>query len=201
MAYAKSEKTRAELLRSTGRLLRTKGYAATGVAAIVRESGVPKGSVYHHFPGGKEELAAASVARSGDAIVRSLEELADRTGGPIEAMRAFCDYYIDQLRQSDFRCGCPLATITLEAAADVDPVHRACADAFDGIVELFSTRLRGAGLTPKRAVEAAELTVASIEGALMLAKARRDVRAIEIVRDQLTDTLKDQLRGVKRRTK
>ncbi len=201
MVYAKSKETRAQLLKGTGRLLRTKGYAATGVSAIVKETGVPKGSVYHHFPGGKEELAAASVERSGQGIVGALEQLADRTGGPVEAMRAFCDYYIAQLHESDFRRGCPLATITLEVAADVDPVHEACAVAFDGIVDLFATRLRGAGLSRKRANESAELTVAAIEGALMLAKARRDTRAIEIVRDELSRTLKEQIRGAKRRKK
>ena len=199
MGFAKSEQTQAELLRGTSRLLRERGYAATGVSAIVKETSIPKGSLYHHFPGGKEELAAASVARSGHAIVRWLDELASSSGDPVRAMRAFCDNYIEQLQASDYRLGCPLATIALEAAADVDAVHQACAEAFDGITELFEQRLRGAGLSKKKAHDVAELTVASIEGALMLAKARRDAHAIEVVRDQLTKILQRDLQEARQR--
>ncbi len=189
MPYAKSEKTQRKLIESTARLLRTRGYAATGLSAIVAESGVPKGSLYHHFPGGKEELAAAAVSHSGDSIVTTLTKMADAAGEPVRAMRDFCNHYIAQLRASDYRRGCPLATVTLEAAADVDAVHEACAGAFDDIVELFSERLERVGVPAEKAEQAAHFTVSSIEGALILVKASRDTRAIEIVRDQLTAQL------------
>lgn len=189
MAYAKSKDTRARLVKSTAKLLREKGYAATGLKDILAESGVPRGSLYHHYPGGKEELGAASVEYSGAGIRRALERLADRAGDPITAMREFCDYYIEELHRSEFRRGCPLATVTLEAAANVDAIHTSCGLAFDSIIEFFASRLVAAGAAVDEAEEASIYTISAIEGALMVAKAQRDVRVIEIARDQLSASL------------
>lgn len=185
MAYAKSEETQRRLIRSTAKLLRTRGYAATGVSAIVKESGVPKGSLYHHFPGGKEELAAASVRRSGDAIVRRLEALADDSVDPVEAVVRFCDYYVEELQNSGYQRGCPLATVSLEAAPDVDVMHEACGGSFDAIVALLAGRLQREGVAPEAARRAADFTVASIEGALLVAKARRSTRGLEEMGEHL----------------
>lgn len=185
MAYAKSEETQRRLLESTAKLLRTRGYAATGLSAIIEESGVPKGSLYHHFPGGKEELAAAAVRASGEAIVERLTALADHAGGPIEAVDRFCEYYVEQLERSGFRKGCPLATVTLEAAADVDAMHAACGGAFDAIVSLLAERLGREGVAAEPARRAADFAVASIEGALLVAKARRSTAGLVEMRDHL----------------
>ena len=193
MGYAKSDETKRKLLSATGKLLRARGYAAAGLSAIARVSRVPKGSLYHHFPGGKAEVAGAAVARSGDAIVTRLRDLADRERDPVLAMRAFCDGYVKQLQESAFARGCPLATVALEAAPHVDPVHAACSDAFDGIVALFAQRLAEHGMPSLAADDEALHTVAAIEGALVLAKAKRDVRPLEVVRDRLTAHLRRQL--------
>jgi len=189
MPYAKSEKTQRRLIQSMAKLLRTRGYAATGVSAIVAESGVPKGSLYHHFPGGKAELAAVSVRFAGDRIITTVTRIADRAADPVRAVRDYCDHHITQLRASAFRKGSPLATVALEAAADVDAVHEACASAFDDVVDVFTDRFERAGLGAEAAADTALFTVASIEGALVLAKARRDTRPVEVVREQLTERL------------
>jgi TetR/AcrR family transcriptional repressor of lmrAB and yxaGH operons len=187
--YAKSEATRQRLVETTAKLLRSRGYAASGVSEIVAESGIPKGSLYHHFPGGKEELAAAAVRHAGTTILAALRELEVRSGSPIRAMQAFCDYYVVQLETSAFTRGCPLATVALEIAANVDVVHGACADAFRDITELFAAALRRDGVPESLAHERALFVVAAIEGALLLAKATRDTAPIRIVRDRLSDLL------------
>lgn len=189
MSYAKSEDTQRRLVQHTARLLRTRGYAATGLSTIVAESGVPKGSLYHHFPGGKEQLAAASVRYSGSGIVAALHDLLSRTGDPVTAVRAFCDDYIAQLETSAFRKGCPLATIALEAAPEVDAVHEACASSFGEIIDLIARELEAHGVAREAAHQASTLTVAAIEGALLLAKARRDVEPLELIRDRVTGDL------------
>jgi TetR/AcrR family transcriptional repressor of lmrAB and yxaGH operons len=189
MGYAKSLHTRSQLLKKTAKLLCAQGYAATTLSDLITESGVPKGSLYHHFPGGKEQVAAESVRLSGERIVDALTALADRHGDPVSALRGFCDGYIVRLQRSDFREGCPLATVALESAANIDQVHGACREAFAGITELLASRFVGRGVEPAAADEAAIYAVAAIEGALLLAKARRDVRPVEIVRDRLVGEL------------
>lgn len=197
MSYAKSADTQRRLIDATASLLRTRGYAATGLAHIVERSGVPKGSLYHHFPGGKEALAAAAVVHSGRRIRAALERMADECGDPARAVGMFCQYYVEQLTESDFRKGCPLATVALEAAAEVDAVHEACAGAFTGVTDLLTERLERAGLPPRTAADEAEFTVASIEGALLLAKARRDVRPLVVARDNLVARLDQRMRESK----
>ena len=77
--------SREAFIASTGRLLRRQGYAATGLNEIVSRSGAPKGSLYFHFPGGKEELAAAAMERTGEelrgaiaAVIAARPRAADR---------------------------------------------------------------------------------------------------------------------------
>lgn len=189
MSYAKSEKTKARLVDHTARLVRTVGYHGTGVSDILEHSGVPRGSLYHHFPGGKEELASASVRHSTEAILASLQRFAEASDGPVGAVVDFCDYYIAELEASDFRKGCPLATISLEVTGHVPPVHDACADGFGAILDFFTTELTDAGVPSDRAGELAAFTVASIEGALLVAKATRDTTPVAVVRDRLVADL------------
>ncbi len=193
--YAKSERTQRKLIESTARLLRTRGYAATGLTAIVAESGVPKGSLYHHFPGGKEALAAAAISHAGDEVVTTLARMIDAADDPARAIRDYVNHCIAELRASDYQRGSPLATVALEAAAHVEAVHEACSGAFDDVVELLAGRLERKGVRGPDAESVALLTVAAIEGALVLSKASRDCRALEAVRDQLVRGLERSIGG------
>lgn len=195
MGYAKSETTQRKLLEATSSLLRTRGFAATGIKEIVATSGVPRGSVYHHFPGGKEELAASAVSFSGASILARLEVLVTRTGHPVAALRAFCDYYIEQLEGSGFRKGCPLATVSLEAAPEIDAVYEASSAAFGSIIQLFADALITQGVESGRAQDLGVTVVSCVEGAILLAKALRSRRPLDVVREQLTGQLESELRG------
>jgi len=190
MSYSKSEKTQAKLLDVTAFLLRTKGYNAMGLSDIIRESGIPKGSLYHHFPKGKEELSAAAITYSGTQMLAALKKLIDKSGNPIEGLYAFFDYYIDQLEESGFKKGCPLATVSLETASGVPMVQQACKKAFDDIQNLLQQNLQMHGASKKKAEQLATLTVASFEGSLLLSKARNETTPIKLMRDQLSEQLK-----------
>ncbi len=189
MAYSKSEKTRQTLIETTAKLMRAKGYAAMGLQDIVKTSGIPKGSLYHHFAGGKEELAAESIHHSGKKMITSLTLLAQNTGGPVEGVRAFCDYYIGQLEQSGYRNGCPLATVALETAADAPMVQKACASAFQNLSALLSDFLVEKGVPTKKAEETGLLSLTLLEGALLLSKAKNDTYPLALARDRLTEQL------------
>src|ERR1700716_2114518 len=85
--------SRDAFIRATGKLLRRQGYDATGVNEIVARSGAPKGSLYFHFPGGKEELALEAMRREGAqlrgsiaAVMRSSEDPGEALGRLIDAL-------------------------------------------------------------------------------------------------------------------
>ena len=185
MSYKKSEETRSKLITTTSDLLQAKGYAAMGLNDIIKNSGIPKGSLYHHFPKGKEELASETIRFSGLQMLASLTRLEEKTGGPAQAVAAFCSYFIDLLENSGYRRGCPLATVALETAAGATLVQQACSDAFQGLRDNLKNSLIKTGVAAAEAENAALMTIATLEGALLLAKAHNDTAALAKVRDNL----------------
>jgi len=177
--------SREAFIQTTSQLLRRQGYAATGVNEIVAQSGAPRGSLYFHFPGGKEELAVAAISRAGEeltgaieAILASGETLGSSLGRLIDALAA-------GLAASGYADGCPIATVTLEAASSSAAVRTAAADAFDAWLAALAARLVHAGLDRQAAARRATLVLAAIEGALILARARRTLEPLHAVREEL----------------
>jgi TetR/AcrR family transcriptional repressor of lmrAB and yxaGH operons len=185
MSYAKSEETKANLLKTMSRLLRTQGYHATSISQVLAQSGVPKGSLYYHYPEGKTELAAAAVQLSSRRILQWLVGIGIAVAGPAQAIASFCDYYIQELSRSNFERGCPIATIALETAATVDAIQLGCNELFEGSVDFFAELLQTHGVAVEVAEPLAVMTVASIEGALMMCKAQRSTQPMAVVRDYL----------------
>ncbi len=183
---SRSQETQARLLATTATLLRERGYHGAGLSEILSDSGVPKGSLYHHFPAGKAELAAASLRLTGGRLVARLEQFADRAGSVADGVRAFCDMYIAELRASDFRRGCPLATVALESANLDEGVRDEVGAAMAAMVDLLAGRIAAEAPQAHDPRGLATEVVATVEGALLLAKATRSTEPVETVRDRLT---------------
>lgn len=140
------------MVRSMGRLLRRQGYAATGLQQLVLEAEAPMGSMYFHFPNGKEQLAAEAVARSGSDLG---EMLATPLGGADTpaAVRAITAAMGADLKRSRWHNGCPIATTALEMAADSEAIRSATNAVFDQWELLFVQRMRADGIPLPRAPE------------------------------------------------
>jgi TetR/AcrR family transcriptional repressor of lmrAB and yxaGH operons len=187
--------SREAFLDATALLLRRQGYNATAINAIVARSGAPKGSLYFHFPGGKEQLAVEAMARSGEqlrraivAIVSGADPAADRPGaaGSLgDALGRLVDAMAAGLQGSGYADGCPIATVTLEAATGSDAVRSTADAVFTSWLIVLEERLVASGMEPARAQRRALFVLAALEGALILARARRDTEPLSAVREEL----------------
>lgn len=160
------------------RLFRRQGYASTGLQQIVAESGAPKGSLYHYFPNGKEALGEAAVALAGALMREMLEGHAAKHADPAAFLHAYGKTMAGWMEESGFQSGCPVATTLLETAPGSPSITAAGAAAIDGWIEVIGGVFERAGSAPREARRRAQLVVAAMEGALLLARVRRSTRPI-----------------------
>jgi TetR/AcrR family transcriptional repressor of lmrAB and yxaGH operons len=151
------------------RLLRDQGYTATGRAQLLAESGVSNGSLYHHFPGGMEELAEAALEASGTFVADALSEALDAAPNTGEGVVRFLDFAWGPAT-GDQCAGCPIAPTALESPIISPRLRAVAARCFDEQEALIAARLRADGWPDGSAEEAASAALALIEGALLLGR-------------------------------
>jgi len=151
------------------RLLRDQGYTATGRAQLLAESRVSNGSLYHHFPGGMEQVAAAALEASGSVVADALSQALDGAPNTGEGVVRFLD--IAQEAAIDEQCaGCPVAPTALESPIISPRLRAVAARCFDQWEALIASRLRADGWPEDSLPTAASAALALIEGALLLAR-------------------------------
>ncbi|MQA07296.1 MAG: TetR family transcriptional regulator [Pseudonocardiaceae bacterium] len=183
---------RERVLRTAGALLRSQGYHGTGLNQVLTESRAPKGSLYFHFPGGKEQLATESIELTGAELRRLLERLLASANTPREALHTVTEALAAELDSSDYRDGCPIATVALESCAGHDPVRKASEDVYRSWLNVVTDYLRDNGFDSERAKSRSVLIIAALEGALLLAKTQRDTAPLRTVADQLGDLIDEE---------
>jgi TetR/AcrR family transcriptional repressor of lmrAB and yxaGH operons len=156
----------------SGDLLARRGYNGMGLKAVSQAAGLPYGSIYHHFPGGKEEIAASAITSLG-ALVHQLLEALFASRPADEAVVAMFDYMAGRLEASDWSDGCPVGTPAQDGAADSAAVRAACDAALDQMVTAIAAALARSGVAEPRARELATSIIAAYEGATMLARVQR----------------------------
>ncbi|MDQ1541219.1 MAG: hypothetical protein QOH29_1945, partial [Actinomycetota bacterium] len=123
--------TRERILIATAELFRRQGYAGTGLKQVVAEAGAPFGSLYHHFPGGKDQLAD-EVIRAGGAFFQALvTAVYDEQSTTEASVRAVFEGAAETLASTDFQDACPIATVALEVASTNEELRRATAEVFE----------------------------------------------------------------------
>jgi AcrR family transcriptional regulator len=165
--------TRDRILTATAELFRRHGYNGTGLKQVTTAAGAPFGSLYHFFPGGKDELTDAVLRTSGEAYRQLFEVIFDAADDAASAMSDFFDGAAEVLEQTDFIDACPIATVAAEVASTNDRLRRTTADVFDSWITTGTDRLEGAGLPADRAHDLAITVISALEGAFILSRAHR----------------------------
>ncbi len=178
---------------TTAKLLQRQGYHATGLKQVVEEARAPRGSIYHHFPGGKEELAVQALGVAADELTRAIERAAARCEEPAQLVRALGAALGRWLTGSAFEEGCPVSTVVLETAPASADLTRAAAAAYGQWVDLLRARLVAAGLEDSEALALATTVLAGIEGGLLLARANEDTGPLDTVVVQLAGLVETRL--------
>jgi AcrR family transcriptional regulator len=173
--------SRERMVRAAVDLFRERGYAATSFSDVLERSGAPRGSIYHHFPGGKDQLASEAVQWYADRVARAL----DRAGPATEVVELFLSSSREALVASDFSAGCAVAAVTLDLGPGEYRLHPSVANAFGRWRTVLSEAFTREGATPAQARRLAAFTVAAVEGALILARAERSARPLDDVATEL----------------
>jgi len=176
--------TRERIVSASADLLRRQGYAGTGVKQIVGAAGAPFGSLYHFFPGGKEQLGAETIRWSGRMYGLLLPLTFDTSPDLVTGVRAFFAAAADQMEESGYADGCPIATVALEVSSTSEPLRQACADVFDGWIQAATRRFTAGGMAEATARQLTIGLLAALEGAFILSRALRSTEPLKIAGEQ-----------------
>ncbi|MGK5673501.1 TetR/AcrR family transcriptional regulator [Micromonospora sp. URMC 106] len=170
--------TRDRIVRVASRLMQRQGYDGTGIKQISVEAGATLGSVYHFFPGGKQELAVAAIRHGDQEFADLLRVILDQVADPAEAVVACARDLADGLRDSDWADGCPVTATALGTASRAPDIQRAAAEAFAHWRLLVADKLRRAGVAEDDAEELAHTVISTLEGAELAAQVSRSDRPL-----------------------
>ncbi|MFR9787874.1 TetR/AcrR family transcriptional regulator [Streptomyces sp. MB22_4] len=174
---------RERMVFSAAQLIRRDGVNATGMREVAAHAGAPRGSLQHYFPGGKEQLVGEAIAwagrYAGNRIGRFVEGLAEPT--PSALFAAMCAQWTDEYERDGFVAGCPVAAATVDRAAADDATRAAAAAAFTTWRTPLAEALTAMGVPADRSAALATLMISTLEGAILMARAEQDVRALTTV--------------------
>src|SRR5205823_7470081 len=131
-------------------------------------------------PGGKEQLGAEAIRKSGALYELLIPAVFDPAPDPVTGVRAFFAGAAEHLRETDYEDACPIATIALEVSSSSEPLREACADVFESWIDAGAALYDGTGVTKDKARELTIAMIAALEGAFVLARATRSTEPLEI---------------------
>lgn len=169
--------TREKMVRTAAVLLREHGVAGTTIDRVLAVSGAPRGSVYHHFPGGRAQLLSEAVEFATDSII----ELAGAAGegDPAVALDAFVALWREQLIASDYRAGCPVVAVVVDSDPALPELTEQAGEAFGRWQSVLARMLGERGMTATSADRLALQSLCILEGAVAVSRARRGISPLD----------------------
>lgn len=180
---------RDQIIATTCTLLELQGYHATGLNQIVKDSGSPKGSLYHYFPGGKDELTEQALMQVGAAVLARIRANMTLHDDPALAIRAFVRMVADAVEASGFQTGGPITTVALETAATNERLRAACEAIYTSWIDALAEKLLAGGIDADTADQRAQVVIAALEGGIILSRTRRSADVLRHTADLLAVAL------------
>jgi TetR/AcrR family transcriptional repressor of lmrAB and yxaGH operons len=189
--------TRDRLIAAMAGALQRRGLHGVGLNELLDRAGAPKGVLYHHFPGGKTELAIAAIEAMAERVCAALDRVIAGRADPVDALRQWLETMRRQLEDSDFERGCPLATVALESTADDVALRAALTRAFQAVRGRLADVFAVAGAEPAAAAAMAALVVSAYEGGLLQARVAGSSQPMADTTAILLDLLEQRLTGTR----
>ena len=178
--------TRDRLVATTAALFQRQGFNGTSMKQITDGAEATTGSLYHFFPGGKDELAAEVINTAGAGYLELFRLVTAAAKSSTEAIAMLFDGAAATLEQSDFVDACPIFTVALEVASVDEPLRVACQTVFATWTATATAMFRDDGMSPRAADELATTVVAAIGGAFTLARTARDANLMRTTGRNMT---------------
>jgi TetR/AcrR family transcriptional regulator, lmrAB and yxaGH operons repressor len=172
---AKASDSKGKTLAAAAKLFRQQGYHGTALHDILEAGGSPRGSLYFHFPKGKEEIGEAALTLAGEAVRAAIAKAAETSENVEVFLTRIARGMASDLERSDYKEGCPIATTALETAAQSDVLGAATRHVFQKWEHEIKRGLERFGMTSDDADLIATLILSQLEGALLLARTYRSL--------------------------
>ena len=186
--------TKDRILDASSELFRRQGLTGTGIKQILAQANAPFGSLYHHFPGGKDQLAAETIKRAGAYYGQLVAEEIAKHPDVVSGIRAAFISAGKALEETGYADACPIETVALEVASTNEPLRQATAEVFESWVAVLTAMLTNGGVEPTHARALAHTIISALEGAFVLARAARRTDALDACADAMADLVEAALR-------
>jgi len=172
---AKASDSKGKTLAAAAKLFRQQGYHGTALHDILAAGGSPRGSLYFHFPKGKEEIGEAALTLAGEAVRQAMAHAAETSANAEIFLTRVARGMASDLEKSGYKEGCPIATTALETAAQSEVLSAATRNAFQKWELEIKRGLFRFGLSAGGAGLVATMVLSQLEGALLLARTHRSL--------------------------
>ena len=178
-----------KFIETASRLFQIKGYNATGLNEILTKSGAPKGSLYYHFPKGKEQLALESVNLAGKKIITNVINALDSIENPVEAIR-FNIETLATIIDNEQRAGdISISLIALETYITSEILRKACDEIFTSLENIYAEKLIKSRISKDKAYELGCVIAAMIEGGITLSLTKKNGDSLRILAKQIPNLI------------
>jgi TetR/AcrR family transcriptional regulator, lmrAB and yxaGH operons repressor len=177
--------TRARMVAGAARLLAERGLQETSFSEVLELTGAPRGSIYHHFPLGKDQLVAAAIDLAGTHAIALIDRAAGMSAADVTAH--FIGMWREVLVRSNYTAGCSVLAVTI--ATDSPDLLEHASTVFRTWRLRLAELLRDGGLTERDAARFSAILIASTEGAVVLSRAEQSMEPFDLVADQLNSQI------------